>query len=167
MNDKLLFFIAATLVATPCHADISASSRTQFTGMITVATCNIVVGDDNQTVNMGEISSAELDTKGTSSPIPFTLNLYGCDSENKHVRIAFDRTGTGASGNVISVDGVSGVALGLLDSDGSPLYFGRKSVGQKIKKGNNVLLYSAYMAKTGPISPGSFSRLLHYTLYYD
>lgn len=167
MSYKWILFIATLLVATPGHAGVSASSRTQFTGMITVATCNIVVGDDNQTVNMGEISSAELDTKGKSSPVPFSLNLYGCDTENKNVRIAFDRAGTGASGNVISVDGVSGVALGLLDSDGSPLYFGRKSVGQKIKQGNNVLLYSAYIAKTGPIVPGSFSRLLHYTLYYD
>lgn len=167
MNNKFLLFLVISLLTTTSHAEISASSSTKFMGMITVATCNIVVGDDNQTVNMGEISSAELDSQGKSSPVSFHINLYGCDTENKNVKIAFDRSGTGASGSFIPVDGVSGIALGLLDSDGSPLYFGRKSIGQKIKKGNNALLYSAYIAKTGPITPGSFSRLLHYTLYYD
>ncbi len=167
MNSRCLLFLAAALSATTAHAEITASSRTQFMGRITVATCNVVVGDDNQTINMGEISSAELDTKGKSAPVPFIINLYGCDTENKNVKIAFDRTGTGASGSLIPVDGVSGIALGLLDSDGSPLYFGRKSIGQKIKTGNNTLLYSAYIAKTGPINSGAFSRLLHYTLYYE
>jgi fimbrial protein len=99
--------------------------------------------------------------------VPFLINLYGCDTENKRVKIAFDRAGTGASGSLIPVDGMSGIALGLLDSDGSPLYFGKKNSGQKIKKGDNTLLFSAYLAKTGPINSGSFSRLLHYTLYYD
>lgn len=167
MNSKYLLFLAATLLATTVHAEITARSSTRFVGRITVATCNIVVGDDNQTINMGEISSAELDAKGKSAPVPFLINLYGCDTENKSVKIAFDKTGTGATGSLIPVDGVSGIALGLLDSDGSPLYFGRKTIGQKIKKGDNTLLLSAYIAKTGPINSGSFSRLLHYTLYYD
>ncbi|NTY88562.1 type 1 fimbrial protein [Serratia fonticola] len=167
MNSKCLLLLAATLLATTVHAEITTRSSTKFVGRITVATCNIVVGDDNQTINMGEISSAELDAKGKSAPVPFSINLYGCDTENKNVKIAFDRTGTGATGSLIPVDGVSGIALGLLDSDGSPLYFGRKTIGQKIKKGDNTLLLSAYIAKTGPINSGSFSRLLHYTLYYD
>lgn len=167
MNSKCLLLFAATLLPTAAHAEIKASSSTQFVGRITVATCNIVVGDDNQTINMGEISSAELDAKGKSTPVPFLINLYGCDTENKNVKIAFDRTGTGASGSLIPVDGMSGIALGLLDSDGSPLYFGKKNSGQKIKKGDNTLLFSVYIAKTGPINSGAFSRLLHYTLYYD
>ncbi|WMT15813.1 fimbrial protein [Serratia fonticola] len=167
LNSKCVFLLAAWLLASTGHAALIASSQTRFMGRITVATCNIVVGDDNQTINMGEISNAELDTKGKSSAVPFIINLYGCDTENKTVKLAFDRVGTGASGSLIAVDGVNGIALGLLDSNGNPLYFGNKSVGQKINKGDNTLLFSAYIAKTGPINSGTFSRLLHYTLYYD
>lgn len=167
MNSNFLLFLVISLLTTTSHAEISASSSTKFMGMITVATCNIVVGDDTQTIDMGQISSDELDTKGKSSPIPFIIHLYGCDTENKNVKIVFNKSGAGTSGSVIPVDGVNGIALGLLDSDGSPIYFGQKSIGQKIKKGNNTLIFSAYIAKTGPISPGKFSRLLHYTLYYD
>lgn len=149
------------------RADVMASSRTTFKGRISIATCNIVVGDDNQTVDLGEISTAELDTKGQSTPVPFTVRLYGCNTADKIVKTLFDQTGSGASGQVIPVDGVRGVGLSLLDGAGNRLNFGQKSGGQKIQSGDNVLLYSAYLVKTGSVQAGNFARLLHYSLSYE
>lgn len=78
------------------QAEIVATSRTTFKGNITIATCNIVVGDDSQTVNMGEISTAELEVRGRSTPVPFTIGLYGCNAADKIVKTLFDQTGRGA-----------------------------------------------------------------------
>lgn len=167
MNGKNLLFLCLSWFINASHAEIKASSKTNFTGMITIATCNIVVGDDDQTIHMGEISSAELDARGRSTPIPFTINLYGCNAADRSARIVFDKVGEGASGTSIPVQGISGIALSILDGGGAPLYFGRKSNGQKINTGGNSLLFSAYLVKTGPVIPGTFSRLLHYTIYYD
>ncbi|CAM4193842.1 fimbrial protein [Serratia silvae] len=167
MNGKSLLFLCLSFFITTSHAEISASSKTNFTGMITIATCNIVVGDDDQAVHMGEVSSAELDARGRSSPISFTINLYGCNASDRIARIVFDQVGAGASGSAIPVQGVRGIALSLLDGKGAPIYFGRKSGGQKIITGDNHLLFSAYLVKTGTIIPGAFSRVLHYTIYYE
>lgn len=148
-------------------AEVVANSRTTFKGLITIATCNIVVGDDNQTINMGEISTAELEARGRSTPVPFTIALYGCNTADKIVKTLFDQTGRGASGSVIAVNGISGVGLSLQDGAGNPIYFNQNSVGQKIQAGDNVLLYSAHLVKTGTVQAGNFSRLLHYTLSYE
>ncbi|EPT0360583.1 fimbrial protein [Enterobacter cloacae] len=161
-----LLLLSASLI-NMAQANLTASSRTVFKGRITIATCNIVVGDDNQTVYLGEISTAELNAKGQSTPVPFTIRLYGCNTSDKVVKTLFDMTGKGATGPVIPVDGVSGVGLSLLDGAGNRLNFGQTSAGQKIQGGDNVLLYSAYMVKTGAVQAGNFARLLHYTLSYE
>lgn len=167
MNKLIYLLLLAVSLVNMARAEVVASSKTVFKGRITIATCNIVVGDDNQTVYLGEISTAELDSKGQSTPVPFTIRLYGCNTTDKVVKTMFDKTGKGASGTVIPVDGVSGVGLSLLDGAGNRLNFGQNSGGQKIQGGDNVLLYSAYMVKTGTVQPGNFARLLHYTLSYE
>lgn len=167
MNKLIYLLLLAVSLVNMARAEVVASSKTVFKGRITIATCNIVVGDDNQTVYLGEVSTAELDSKGQSTPVPFTIRLYGCNTTDKVVKTIFDRTGRGASGTVIPVDGVSGVGLSLLDGAGNRLNFGQNSGGQKIQGGDNVLLYSAYLVKTGAVQPGNFARLLHYTLSYE
>jgi type 1 fimbria pilin len=168
MMKKLIYLLLlCASLANMAQAELVASSRTTFKGRITIATCNIVVGDDNQTVYLGEISTAELDSKGQSTPVPFTIRLYGCNTSDKIAKTLFDKTGKGAIGSVIPVDGVSGVGLSLLDGAGNRLNFGKNSGGQKIQSGDNVLLYSAYMVKTGAVQAGNFARLLHYTLSYE
>ncbi|HEM8293620.1 fimbrial protein [Providencia vermicola] len=161
----LLFFIL--LPGKIVQADTVANSRTTFKGMITVSTCNIVVGDDNQTVDMGQISSAELDARGQSAPIFFAIQLYGCSSSDKIVKTLFEQSEGGANGSIIPVNGVSGIGLTLQDGAGNPIYLNQSSKGQKIQAGDNVLLYSVRLVKTGVIQAGSYSRLLHYTLSYE
>lgn len=167
MNKLIYLLLFAVSLVNMARAELVASSKTVFKGRITIATCNVVVGDDNQTVYLGEISTAELDSKGQSTPVPFTVRLYGCNTTDKVVKTLFDQTGRGASGTVIPVDGVSGVGLSLQDGAGNRLNFGQNSVGQKIQAGDNVLLYSAYLVKTGQVRAGNFARLLHYTLSYE
>lgn len=167
MKKWMFFLLCSLLLMNIAQAELVASSRTLFKGRITIATCNIVVGDDDQTVYLGEISTAELDSKGQSTPVPFTIRLYGCNTQNKIAKTLFDKTGRGANGQVIPVDGVSGIGLSLLDGAGNRLNFGQASAGQKIQHGDNVLLYSAYVVKTGPVQAGNFARLLHYTLSYE
>lgn len=163
----LYFVLIYVFVVNTVQAEIVANSRTTFKGFITIATCNVVVGDDNQIINMGEISTAELEARGQSVPIPFTIKLYGCNAADKIVKTLFDQTGHGANGTVIPVDGVSGVGLSLQDGAGNPIFFNQNSSGQKIQAGNNTLLYSAYLVRTGTVQAGNFSRLLHYTLSYE
>lgn len=167
MRKGLYFLLISLFVVDMAQADLVATSRTTFKGLITIATCNIVVGDDNQTINMGEVSSVELETRGQSTPVSFTINLYGCNTSDKIVKTIFDQSGQGATGTVIPVNGISGVGLSLQDGAGNPIYFGKNSVGQKIQAGDNVLLYSAHLVKTGAIQAGNFSRLLHYSLTYQ
>lgn len=167
MKQLIYLLLLSVSLVNMARAEVIASSRTVFKGRITIATCNIVVGDDNQVVYLGEISTAELDSKGQSTPVPFTIRLYGCNAADKVVKTLFDKTGKGASGSVIPVDGISGVGLSLLDGAGHRLNFGQNSGGQKIQGGDNVLLYSAYMVKTGSVQAGNFARLLHYTLSYE
>lgn len=167
MIRAIYFLLTYFFFVSMAQALVIANSRTTFQGMITVATCNVVVGDDNQVVEMGEISTAELDARGRSTPVHFTINLYGCSSADKIVRTMFDRSGRGASGSIITVNGVNGVGLALQDGAGNPINFNQYSNGQKIQAGDNALLYSAHLVKTGTIQPGNFSRLLHYTLSYE
>ncbi|WP_369311259.1 fimbrial protein [Providencia rettgeri] len=164
---SIFYCLAIYLILVHAAQANVATSRTTFKGLITVATCNIVVGDDAQTVDMGEISSTELETRGRSRSVPFTIRLYGCSESDKIAKTLFDQTGTGASGTVIPVDGMTGVGLSLQDGGGNPITFNSYSIGQKIQEGNNALHFSVFLVKTGQIQAGRFSRVLHYSIKYE
>ncbi|ENH6240017.1 fimbrial protein, partial [Salmonella enterica subsp. enterica] len=168
------------------------SGKVTFTGTITNSPCDIAPGDDNLTVNFGQISYRKLKAAGaadTQDVKPVTIHLQNCSfdpdtssSGTKNpvgamsmVSVAF--TGTADTGDTAYANTPgSGMATGagvqLLNSDLKPLKPSELVKGttpQQLQTGDNQINLFAQLINLGAadsVVPGNISIPLNYTLTY-
>ncbi|WP_077295375.1 fimbrial protein [Yersinia proxima] len=164
--------ILSTFAFTAQAAD-SGSGTVTFTGSIIDAPCSITPESSDQTVDLGQISSASLVNKGTSTPRNFSIELEKCDiTTMKNVAITF----TGSTDNTDpALLGITGTAKGagvvITDGSGSTIKLGQASAAHTLGADNNTLIYSAYLqgnsATVGSVVPGEFTSVANFTLAYN
>ncbi|HHL2560634.1 TPA: fimbrial protein [Yersinia enterocolitica] len=168
--------LAATIFSTfafTAQAADDASGNVTFTGSIIDSPCSIKPQSGDQTVDLGQISSAALTSKGTSTPRNFSIELEKCDiATMKNVAITF----TGSTDNVDpALLGITGTAKGagvvITDGSGATIKLGQASAPRALGVGTNTLQYSAYLqgnsATVGSVVPGEFTSVANFTLAYN
>lgn len=170
----LATLISGAMSASAMAAPVSAGQGTvTFYGSIIEAACGIAPESTDQTVNLGQVASAQLEDGGTSRPVPFTIELVDCDTTTLKDNTA-TVTFTGgvnpnladslaiqgqASGAGVQIAGLGGVPVKLDGSAGTDL---------KIQNGDNSLLFSAYLKGDGKtIVPCEFTALANFTMSYE
>lgn len=144
-----------------------------FEGSIITAACGIAPESVDQTINLGQISSAKLADGGTSSPVPFTIELIDCDTStsgtasvtftggiNPNLDDSLAIQGT-ASGAGVVITGLTGLPVKL---DGSA-----PAGSIALQDGDNSLLFSAYLKgdSSAAVVPGAFTALANFTMQYN
>lgn len=147
-----------------------------FKGSIIKAPCGLAPGEngDNQQIEMGQISDAQLRTVGYGKQKDFRINLIGCSfdpaaTDEVKVNVRFDGMSVGGTNGFLGVTGeAKGLAIRLTDSASKQVKVGTISDNYTLRTGDNSLLFSAQAVKLDgeDIVPGSYSGLTNFSLTY-
>ncbi|ECI3890480.1 fimbrial protein StdA [Salmonella enterica subsp. enterica] len=200
MRNKIILAMAAAgmmcatsafAADTPDHSvGPFGSGKVTFTGIITNSPCDIAPGDDNLTVNFGQISYRKLKSQNaTSDAKPVTIHLQNCSFDKdtstsnpntvgamSMVSVAFKGTADSTDTAYANTPGegmATGVGVQLLDSDLHPLkpsvLSSTGTTPQQLQTGDNQINLFAQLINLGgedSIKPGSINTALNYTLTY-
>lgn len=177
--------LLSTLAFTASAADNQGSGKLTFTGEVISAPCSITPGDENQTINLGEVADSVLNSGKKSLPVDVTIHLQDCilstttegsTTTVDKVKVTFtsastDTTDTSLMKNTLdgNIGGATGVGVRLLDSGsnmvtlGSPIevFFPTTSSYQELN----------FKARMEPLSgktatPGNVQAQANYVLDY-
>ncbi|ENG0696825.1 fimbrial protein [Salmonella enterica subsp. enterica serovar Newport] len=168
--------------------------KVTFTGTITNAPCDIAQGDDNLTVNFGQISYRKLNKEnGTSDMKPVVIHLQNCSfdpdtssatdknpaGKMSSVSVTFSSstptdTGKKAYENTPGSNMATGVGVQLLKNDAitvlDPVTLASTGTdSQQLQKDNNQIQLYAQLINLGgadSVTAGEINIPLNYTLTY-
>lgn len=181
MKKILLATAIFGVMASPAFADAGAGSGTiTFEGSIIEAACGIDPDSVNQTINLGQIATKTLADGGTSTPVPFTIELIDCtvgDTTTGATNFA-KVTFTGgvvddSNPTLLALQGkAAGAGIAISGLQGKPVEFNNATTNQQIQfqNGDNTLLFSAYLQGLGgstAITPGDFTAVTNFTMSYE
>lgn len=141
-----------------------------FKGEIVDAPCSIAPESVDQTVELGQVSSAALKNGGTSTPVPFSINLQNCDiSTIKTVKATWSGT---PDQNLQTAWGISGTASGaaivLRDASENDISLGQETAPTTLTADNTTITMSAFLQGDGEaVVPGAFTGVADYVLSYQ
>lgn len=143
-----------------------------FSGSITDSPCSITAKTANQTVDLGQVSNAALNSGQTSSPVNFYIQLEQCDASKLTSGAAVGFTGAtdAKNKNMLGITGsATGAGIVITDGSNTPVKLdGTLSNAQHIGDGSNKLSFSAYVQANGAsVTPGDFSSTADFTLSYN
>lgn len=164
---------SGAMSASAMAAPVSAGQGTvSFYGSIIEAACGIAPESTDQTVNLGQVASAQLKNGGASRPVPFTIELVDCDTS---INAIADVTFTGGTNpnlaNSLAIQGTaSGAGVMITGLDGQVVKVdGSQGAGKiALQDGDNTLMFSAYLqGDKQPVVPGEFTALANFTMQYE
>ena len=185
MKKIILATIVSTIMSSAAiAAPIDGGQGTvTFTGSIIEAACGIAPESTDQTVNLGQIASAQLSNNGTSRPVPFSIELVDCDLDTivagsdpaKNVSIATVTFTGGLNPAVPTNDGLaiqgaaSGASVQIVGLNGLPVKLdGSEGTSINLQNNDNSLLFSAFLKGDGTaVSTGEFTALANFTMTYE
>ena len=145
------------------------SGTVTFKGSIIDAPCSIV-GNKDQTVEMGQISNSALANGGTSIPADFKIETANCKlaDKDKTVRV----TVTGAEGkieNSLGIGKATGASIIMQDGASNKIKLGTPTTLQTLANGSNTLSFSAYVQGNPgeTVQLGQFDSTASFTLAYQ
>ncbi|CAM4305098.1 MULTISPECIES: fimbrial protein [Lelliottia] len=160
--------LASGLTAFGAQAD-QGSGVVTFTGSVIDAPCSVAAGDDDQTIDLGQVSSSAVANGGTSTPVPFYIHLENCSVDTANtVSTTFTGADSSVDGAVLGVTGsATDVGIVMTDGDSNAITLGEATVGQTIQNGDNTLAYSAYIIGGEAPTEGDFTGVTNWTLAYE
>lgn len=191
MNFKAIHIAHALAVLTAIAAAPAAMAADANGGTITINgavsanSCTITPGGgasgtSDMTVKLPNVSSSELAANGaTAGRTPFSIILSGCSGSSTYVTTFFANGSMvdQATGQLVIASGTgaaSGIEISLLNNTQAPITVGAPVGTQNSQKvglnssGNTELKYFAQYIGTGkPVSPGSVSTQVQYSLTYE
>ncbi|MEQ4656118.1 fimbrial protein [Providencia manganoxydans] len=170
--------ILATLISGAMSASALAvdagTGTVTFNGSIIEAPCSIAPGEENQTVELGQVSNVTLEKGGESSAQPFSIKLEGCNLEkNNQVTITFAGTeavdGEAANTGLLQITGdAAGAAVKIMNSSSAQINVNAGSTQNYVQGSNELKFQAALKGLAGAtIVPGNFSAATNFTLAYN
>lgn len=169
---------------TPVGGDFGGGTI-NFTGSVTEAPCSITPGDDNQTINLGQVSQKLLKSSSGrgSNIILVKIRLGSCDltaattGGTAFTKASVTFTGPGidetnkTKGYLSNNGTASNVAVQLTDSAGTAMDLtkGTSDVTLSTGDGNNIQ-FGAHMVNSstgGTVTPGTVQAQVTYKLKYS
>ncbi|MEL4015263.1 fimbrial protein [Dryocola clanedunensis] len=146
-----------------------------FTGSIIDAPCSITPQTADQTVPLGQVSAAALANGGTSTPVPFTIDLENCTLDKTGgdtVSVTFDGTADATDATMLGLAGTaSGAGIVIGDAGSQQIDLGVPSAASGLVEGANSLQFSAWLkgeaGASATVTPGDFQSVANFTLAYN
>lgn len=174
MKKVILAALISGVMSTSALAATAGSGNVTFTGSIISAPCSVAPGEENQEVELGQVSDVTLTAGNASSAQPFSIKLEGCNLEGDNVvNVTFngselvdeEETNTG----MLQITGeASGAAVKIMNTSGEQVRVNSVYKQQYIK-GDNELKFTAALQglKGATVVPGNFSAVTNFTLTYQ
>lgn len=142
-----------------------------FKGEIIDAPCSISPETADQTVDLGQIASAQLENKGKSTPVPFTIELQNCKIDEGQTTVTATWSGTADSHNS-SAWGITGSASGasimLRDASEKDIVLGQETSPTTLAADSTTIAMSAYLQGNGEnVVPGTFTGVADFVMNYQ
>lgn len=185
MKKLIIATLVSGVMSSSALAVDAGKGTVTFTGSIIDAPCSIAPGDENQTVELGQISNVTLENGGASSAQSFKINLEGCNLNAKYtdskgdeqtynntVDVTFAGTewinGTTNTGLLQIIGDAKGAGIKLMNKSGAQINI-NSAVNQNFVKGENALNFQAALQGVNgtTVTPGEFSAVTNFTLQYN
>lgn len=190
MFNKTILAVATTallsgLSFTAVAVDNQGSGKITFTGEVISAPCSITPGDENQTVELGEVADSVLNSGKNSLPVDVNIHLQDCilstttgqtTTTIDKVKVTFtsastDTTDTSLMKNTLdgNIGGATGVGVRLLDSGSNKVKLGEAiEVSFPTTNAYQELNFKAHMEPLSgsTATPGNVQAQANYVLDY-
>lgn len=176
---SLLAIMILTLSAGRSAMADGPSANLQFTGTITAETCNVDTSSVNQTIDIGQFSTADFPSVGSVTRLKsFNINLKNCtpnitgskvwftgtQDNNNAALLKLTDTGMGTA-NVMA----TGVGVEILDNNQTPIAINNSnSTVFPLKAGTNTLgFYLGYKSTLATVTAGNATAVMYFDLQYQ
>lgn len=155
-------------------------------GELTESACRLEMASAYQTVSLGNTTTAELTLAGDRGvPVNAQLQLRDClrtPSNNRDTRsgnrvwstqqpavsVSFIAPADADNPELVRVQGASGLALRITDTQGRDIRLGSRGVPLALVVGQSALNYSITPERTrAPLQPGAYAAVVGFQLSYD
>lgn len=153
-------------------------------GSLTESPCRLSMTSSYQTVEMGNIDTAQLLHNGKGTPVPLHIELDDCletgtqlenvqtgmtawSSTQPAVKIRFLAPTELFNPDFARVTGAQGLALALTTPGGALIPLGMASEPQLLPSGQSTLTYYVTPVRTGQLQPGAYSALIAFEMLYE
>ncbi len=183
--------LAATLFSPFAWADLERDPQESHFGVLhvygtlTESACRLDMASADQSINLGNTSTADLKNVGDHSVlVPVQLYLQDClrtsSSQNIEknnvawsahqpaVSITFTGIGEPTNPQLARTEGVKGIGLRIKDAQQNNLILGQQGKPVLLAPGDDVILYYIVAERTrGELRAGSFSANINFRLNYE
>lgn len=169
-----------TAIAFTFPISVFANTTLTFQGEVTSQTCKATInGQTNSTILLPTVSTAELSTAGAKAGLtPFTINIADCQSDAADLNVTtkflgHNVTSNGNLGNTATTNPAQNLAIQLTaDAGGStPIVLnGVTSATGLVLSANETTATHQFAAQyyaEGPVTAGSITAIVEYTLSYN
>lgn len=163
--------MSGVMSASALAADAGQGTVT-FEGSIIEAACGIAPESVDQTVNLGQVASAQLANGGTSRPVPFQIELVDCDTSiGSTASVTFTGGINPSLADSLAIQGTAagaGVQITGVDGKVTKLDGSAPAGSIALQDSDNTLMFSAYLKGDGTtVVPGAFTALANFTMAYQ
>lgn len=182
----LMTLLSTTTYAEESHQDIDDSGVLYVHGSLTESACRLEMDSARQSVEAGNIDSAEFSSVGDNAP-PFLvkIRLEGCQfSVNHHrdhttgnrawsndgpsVSVRFSAPRDISNPSLFNVTGTRGFGLKFIDDEGHTIQPYSASRIEFLNPENNSLIYTVVPVRTSsPLTGGRWQSIINFGLEYD
>ncbi|MFV5712027.1 fimbrial protein [Escherichia coli] len=166
--------LAVVLASFGAQAANQGSGVINFKGSVIDTPCGIAPASADQSIDFGQISKVFLEANGTSVKKNLDIELVNCDAtalgKTGSVKVSFAGNTINGQTQELGTTGDTGTAVVISASNGTLVSFdGTAGDAVKLKEGNNLLRYSAWVKKaTGQtLKEGDFSTVANFNLTYE
>ena len=154
-------------------------------GTLTESACRIEMDSLDQSVDLGNIETADLGYIGERTrSSKFGIKLKDCISENSEItdfrtglktwstsqpsmKIRFYALQDKLNPNIVQVNGAKGLGLELLDSQGNPIHLGEFSRPTLLDRPQNILSYEVIPVRIGDLEPDAYNAMISFEIFYE
>ncbi|MGL4723256.1 MAG: fimbrial protein [Scandinavium sp.] len=169
-----MFPLTLCLLLSATVAQAADGSEYKFHGRLVAEPCTLLAEDEAISVDFGTVIDKDLYLNQRGNGKPFTLHLQDCDTtQGASVKMKFSGTESSTLPGLLSVSGVSGVAIGLETPEGAPLPLNQAGTPFTLQNGNNTLTVKAYIQgepsaiASHSIGHGEFTSVATFELIYE
>ncbi|MEG6138959.1 fimbrial protein [Enterobacter kobei] len=154
---------------------INAADNLIFKGTLVKETCQILPGDDDLTLDFGDLTDDELYSKGRTKSYLVKLHLVNCDfNAISEAVLTFDGNESVALPGLLNIDSsskASGIAIGFESADGNfwPI---KKPYNEPVSSASVEVVFYAYVQAepsaitNKSITPGGFTSTASFLIDY-
>jgi type 1 fimbria pilin len=154
-------------------------------GSLTESTCSIEMDSLDQSINVGNVATAEFQNIGDrATPAAFQIRLKDCMSDSTEmvdfktglttwsttqpgVKVRFLAESDVLNPNIVRVNGTKGLGLEITDLNGESVDLGQLSRPILIPTQQSILTYYVTPVKTASLEPNAFSAIISFELVYE